>query len=116
AVLIDTKKEKPPTPPGMPEMPEEEEEGPGVRIVVLGSYLALADGYQLPIVGTNVDFATQAVSWLAGGEALSIPAKKPYSFTVTFSKTKAILVQLTLVYIIPLVTIIIGLTIWWMRR
>jgi hypothetical protein len=119
AVLIDTKKEKPPTPPGMPpEAPEPEDTGPGNRIVVVGSYLMLVDAYQpqFPLPGTNVDFVTQTISWLAGGQAISIPERKPPQFTVGFTRLRRILVQLILVYVIPLGTIIIGIVVWWIRR
>jgi hypothetical protein len=119
AVLIDTKKEKPPTPPGMPpEPPEPEDTGPGNRIVVVGSYMMLIDAYQpqFPLPGTNVDFVAQALSWLASGQAISIPERKPPQFTVGFTRMQRILVQLLLVYLIPLGTIIIGIVVWWIRR
>ncbi|MBM3475939.1 MAG: hypothetical protein FJX75_21940 [Armatimonadetes bacterium] len=118
AVLIDTKKEKPPTPPGMPEMPEPEEPGPGNRIVVVGSYLMLTDQLQpqLPVAGVNTDFVAQAVSWLAGGQAISIPERKPPTVTIGFKPITRKLVGLVLVGFIPLGTIVIGVVVWWRRR
>ena len=118
AVLIDTKKEKPPTPPGMPEPPEPEDTGPGDRIIVVGSYLMLTDQYQPqdPVPGLNVDFAAQAVSWLASGEAISIPERKPTQFTVGFTPVQRKLVPLLLVWIVPLGTIALGVVVWWRRR
>jgi hypothetical protein len=118
AVLIDTKKEKPPTQPGMPEMPEPEEPGPGNRIVVVGSYLMLVDAFQpqLPVPGVTTDFVAQTVSWLAGGEAISIPERKPPTFTIGFKPVHKRLVPLILVWLIPLGTIVIGVVVWWRRR
>lgn len=118
AVLIDTKKEKPPTPPGMPEPPEPEDTGPGTRIVVVGSYLMLTDNYQprIPLPGTNVDFVAQAISWLAGGQAISIPERKPPDVTIGFTPIQRKLVPLVLVWLIPLATIAIGAVVWWRRR
>ncbi len=116
AVVIDTKKEKPPTPPGMPEMPEPEDEEQGVRIVALGSQFMLADNYQMGFRGTNTAFITQAVSWLAGGEAISIPEKKPYTFTVNYGRPAQILISALIIFVIPLGTIAIGIVVWWIRR
>jgi len=115
AVLIDTKKEKPPTPPGMPEMPEEDQ-GPGVRIVAVGSYLMLADNYQLPIPGTNNTFVTRAISWLASGEAISIPARKPPTLELYYKPISLILLVILIVIVIPFGTMAAGLVIWWLRR
>lgn len=116
AVVIDTKKEKPPTPPGMPEPPEPEDEEQGVRIIAFGSQLMLADKYQMPFRGTNTALITQAVSWLAGGEAISIPEKQPYKFTVNYGRPAQILISALVIFVIPLGTIAIGVVIWWIRR
>lgn len=118
AVLIDTKKEKPPTPPGMPEPPEPEGTGPGDRIVVVGSSLMLTDGYQpqIPLPGTNVDFVAQCVSWLAGGQAISIPERKPTQVTIGFTPAQKRLVPFLLLWVVPLGTIALGVMVWWRRR
>jgi ABC-2 type transport system permease protein len=116
AVVIDTEKEKPPTPPGMPEPPMPEDEEQGVRIVALGSQFMLADNYQMPYRGTNTAFVTQAVSWLAGGEAISIPEKKPYTFSVNFGRPAQILISALVIFVIPLGTIALGIVVWWLRR
>jgi hypothetical protein len=119
AVLVDTKKEKPQQPPGMPEPPPEPEDaGPGNRIVVVGSYLMLVDENQpqVPLPGTNLDFIAQSISWLAGGEAISIPERKPPTFTIGFKPVHKRLVPLILVWLIPLGTIVIGVVVWWRRR
>ena len=116
AVVIDTKKEKPPPQPGMPELPEPDDDRPGVRIVALGSHFMLADEYQAQGRGTNAAFITQAVSWLAGGEAISIPEKKPYKFTINYGRPAQILISALVIFVIPLGTIVIGMVIWWVRR
>jgi gliding motility-associatede transport system auxiliary component len=118
AVVVDTKKEKPPTPPGMPEPPEPET-GPGSRLVVLGSALMLTDEAQkwLPVTtGGNLTFAAHIVSWLTGGAPVSVPQKKPYTFTVSYSRVAQIILSILLIFVIPLGTVVIGIVIWWMRR
>jgi len=115
AVQIDTNKQKPPTPPGMPEPPEMDE-GPGVRIIAVGSRFMLTDNLALNMPGSNVDFVAQAVSWLAGGQAISIPEKKPPTLSLTFTNVQRALVSWTLVLIIPLATVIVGIVVWWRRR
>jgi ABC-2 type transport system permease protein len=115
AVVIDTKKQKPPTPPGMPEMPEPDE-GPGVRLVAVGSSMMLTDNFASQVPGSNLDFVAQSVSWLSGGQALSIPEKKPPTLTINFSSAQRAIVAWTLVGVIPLGTILIGVFVWWRRR
>jgi hypothetical protein len=66
--------------------------------------------------GTNTSFIAQAVSWLAGGEAISIPEKKPYQFTVNYGRPAQILISALVIFVIPLGTIAIGAVIWWIRR
>jgi hypothetical protein len=100
----------------MPEMPESDDDRPGVRIVALGSHFMLADEYQAEGRGTNAAFITQAVSWLAGGEAISIPEKKPYTFTINYGRPAQILISALVIFVIPLGTIVIGMVIWWVRR
>jgi len=118
-LAIDTKKETPPTPPGMPQPPEPESTGPGSRLIVLGSALLLTDEALkwLPVrTGGNLTFATQAVSWLTGGAPVSVPQKKPYSFTVSYSRVAQALIPILMILVIPLGTIVIGIVVWWRRR
>jgi hypothetical protein len=117
-VVIDTKKEKPPTPPGMPEQPEPES-GPGSRLVVLGSALMFADDALrlVPVQsGGNLTLASQVVTWLTGGTPVSVPAKKPYSFQVSLKPAAQIIVPILVILVIPLGTLFIGAAIWWKRR
>jgi len=119
ALAIDTKKETPPTPPGMPEPPQPESTGPGSRLIVLGSAVLITDEAQkwLPVrSGGNLTFTAQAVSWLAGGAAVSVPQKKPYSFRVAYGPVAQKLIPILTILAIPLGTIVIGIVVWWRRR
>jgi hypothetical protein len=118
-VVIDTKKEKPPTQPGMPEPPPTETQ-PGSRLVVLGSALMFSDAIQdqmRALAGTaNMIFASRAVTWLTGATPVSVPEKKPYTFTVSYGRAAQVLIPILLILVIPLGTVIIGIGIWWTRR
>ena len=100
----------------MPEPPAPDDDQPGVRIVALGSHFMLADDYQMPYRGTNTAFVTQAVSWLGGGEAISIPEKKAYKFSVNYGNPAQILIMVLVVFVVPLGTVGIGMVVWWTRR
>lgn len=113
AVVIDTAG-APPTPPGMPPPPADEG---GARIVVVGSYMMLADSYTRGAPsGTNIEFVTQSLSWLAGVGAISIPPKEAYQFSLHYGKAANVLVAVVLLLVIPFGTLFTGIIIWWTRR
>ena len=89
-----------------------------MRIVCLGSYMALSDEYsaQLMRPGWNWDFGTRVVGWLSGVGSISIPAKKPSTFQVSYSRSAKIIIAVVILAVMPFGTLLIGLVIWRIRR
>lgn len=85
------------------------------RFVVVGSSQWAANGF-LAFNG-NRDLALNALNWLSSDEDLiSIRPKEPEDRKLTMTKAQVRWVGITSLFLIPLIVIGTGISIWWRRR
>jgi len=65
----------------------------------------------------NSDLALNSVDWLASDEDLiSIRPKEPEDRRITMTRSQLTLVRSTSQFLLPLVVIVAGVSVWWKRR
>ena len=85
------------------------------RFVVVGSSSWAANGF-INFNGNN-DLALNAVNWLASDEDLiSIRPKEQEDRRITMTKGQLMWVRGTSQFLLPLVVVIAGVSVWWKRR
>jgi ABC-type uncharacterized transport system involved in gliding motility auxiliary subunit len=85
------------------------------RFVVVGSSLWAANSF-LPFNG-NRDLALNTINWLSSDEDLiSIRPKEPEDRKLTMTRAQVRWVGITSLFLIPLLVIGTGLSVWWRRR
>jgi ABC-type uncharacterized transport system involved in gliding motility auxiliary subunit len=85
------------------------------RFVVIGSAAWAANSF-LPFNG-NRDLALNAMNWLSSDEDLiSIRPKAPEDRRVTLTAAQMNWVRLTSQFILPLLVVFAGVSVWWRRR
>jgi ABC-type uncharacterized transport system involved in gliding motility auxiliary subunit len=85
------------------------------RFVVVGSSLWAANSF-LPFNG-NRDLALNTINWLSSDEDLiSIRPKEPEDRKLTMTRAQVRWVGITSLFLIPLIVIGTGLSVWWRRR
>lgn len=85
------------------------------RFVVVGSSTWVANSF----IGFNgnKDLALNAINWLASDEDLiSIRPKAPEDRRITLTRAQMNWVKLTSQFLLPLLVVIGGVTVWWRRR
>jgi ABC-type uncharacterized transport system involved in gliding motility auxiliary subunit len=87
----------------------------GARIVVFGN--SRFAGNMLMTQGVNYDLFINSVRWLTKKEKLiSIAAKTPETVSLDLGESQMNLVFLSAVVFLPLLSIIIGVLVWGVRR
>ena len=82
---------------------------------MVGSSSWAANGF-INFNGNN-DLALNAVNWLASDEDLiSIRPKEPEDRRITMTKGQLMWVRSTSQFLLPLVVVIAGVSVWWKRR
>ena len=85
------------------------------RFVVIGSSLWAANSF-IGQMG-NSDLALNAVNWLASDEDLiSIRPKAQDDRRITMTKNQLMWVRTTTQFLLPLVVVVAGVSVWWKRR
>jgi gliding motility-associatede transport system auxiliary component len=85
------------------------------RFVVVGSSLWAANNF-IGEMG-NSDLALNAVNWLASDEDLiSIRPKEQDDRRITMTKNQLMWVRTTTQFLLPLVVVVAGVSVWWKRR
>jgi ABC-type uncharacterized transport system involved in gliding motility auxiliary subunit len=85
------------------------------RFVVVGSSSWAANSF-INFNG-NSDLALNSVDWLASDEDLiSIRPKEPEDRRITMTRAQLTLVRSTSQFLLPLVVIVAGVSVWWKRR
>jgi len=85
------------------------------RFVVMGSSLWAANSF-LGFNG-NRDLAMNAINWLASDEDLiSIRPKEPEDRHITLTRAQLSWLKLTSQFLLPLLVIFVGISVWWRRR
>ena len=85
------------------------------RFVVIGSSEWVANSF-LPFKG-NRDLALNTMNWLSSDEDLiSIRPKTPEDRKVTMTRAQMSMVRITSQFVIPLIVIVAGVSVWWRRR
>jgi ABC-type uncharacterized transport system involved in gliding motility auxiliary subunit len=85
------------------------------RFVVVGSSSWAANGF-INFNGNN-DLALNAVNWLASDEDLiSIRPKEQEDRRITMTRAQLVWVRSTSQFLLPLVVVIAGVSVWWRRR
>ena len=85
------------------------------RFVVVGSS-SWADNGFISFNG-NSDLALNAVNWLASDEDLiSIRPKEQEDRRITMTKSQLIWVRTTSQFLLPLIVVVAGVSVWWKRR
>jgi len=85
------------------------------RFVVVGSSTWVANNF-IGELG-NSDLALNAVNWLASDEDLiSIRPKEQENRTITMTKSQLIWVRTTSQFLLPLIVVVAGVSVWWKRR
>ena len=85
------------------------------RFVVIGSSEWVANSF-LPFNG-NRDLALNTMNWLSSDEDLiSIRPKTPEDRKVTMTRAQMSMVRITSQFVIPLIVIVAGVSVWWRRR
>lgn len=124
AAAVDESPQKPEQMPGMPEQPQPEDNQRRARLIVVGDSDFATDqtlqlvGGPMTIAGrSNLSFTVMAINWLVKNEKLvAVPpkeqAEQPFSAT---DGQRRFAWSLTL-GIVPLLIIIWGTAVWWLRR
>ena len=85
------------------------------RFVVIGSAAWAANSF-LNFNG-NRDLALNTMNWLSSDEDLiSIRPKAPEDRKVTMTRAQISIVRITSIFILPLIVIVAGVSVWWRRR
>ncbi len=85
------------------------------RFVVIGSSSWAANSF-LKSMG-NADLALNTMNWLASDEDLiSIRPKAPEDRKITMTRAQMSMVRITSQFVIPLIVIFAGVSVWWRRR
>jgi ABC-type uncharacterized transport system involved in gliding motility auxiliary subunit len=85
------------------------------RFVVVGSSSWVANGF-ITFNG-NEDLAMNAINWLASDEDLiSIRPKQPEDRRITMTKAQLSWVRATSQFLLPLLVVVAGVSVWWKRR
>lgn len=85
------------------------------RFVVVGSSSWAANSF-INFNG-NSDLAANAVDWLSSDEDLiSIRPKEPEDRRITMTRSQRNLVTITSQFLLPLLVIVVGVSVWWKRR
>jgi ABC-type uncharacterized transport system involved in gliding motility auxiliary subunit len=85
------------------------------RFVVIGSSSWVANGF-ITFNG-NDDLAMNTINWLASDEDLiSIRPKQPEDRRITMTKAQLSWVRVTSQFLLPLVVVVAGVSVWWKRR
>jgi ABC-type uncharacterized transport system involved in gliding motility auxiliary subunit len=85
------------------------------RFVVIGSSAWAANSF-LKFNG-NRDLALNAMNWLSSDEDLiSIRPKEPEDRRITLTRAQMNWVRLTSQFLLPLVVVFAGVSVWWRRR
>ncbi len=85
------------------------------RFVVVGSSLWVANNF-IGEMG-NTDLALNAVNWLASDEDLiSIRPKEQDDRRITMTTNQLMWVRTTTQFLLPLIVVVAGLSVWWKRR
>lgn len=85
------------------------------RFVVMGSSTWVGNSF-INFNG-NRDLALNAINWLASDEDLiSIRPKEREDRRITMTASQLTLVQTTSIFLMPLVVIVAGVSVWWKRR
>ena len=85
------------------------------RFVVVGSASWLINGF-IAFNG-NEDLAMNTINWLASDEDLiSIRPKQPEDRRITMTKAQLSWVRVTSQFLLPLVVVVTGISVWWKRR
>jgi len=121
AVAIDENPPEPQPTPETPEPPKDENKPRLARIVIVGDSDFATDGLMQAIgegpSRQNQAFALMAINWLVNNDRLvSIPPKTPAEAPLTMTDTQARLVNVLVVGVVPLLIIIAGTLMWWLRR
>jgi ABC-type uncharacterized transport system involved in gliding motility auxiliary subunit len=90
------------------------ENSPG-RFVVVGSSAWAANNF-LRFNG-NRDLALNTMNWLSSDEDLiSIRPKEPEDRRITMTRAQLSWVRMTSQFLLPLIVIVAGVSVWWRRR
>lgn len=118
AAIDQSKKERPQTPPGMPPPPDEGKEGPGTRIVVVGSAEFMTDRLiESARLWANGVFALNSINWLLKNEKLiSIPPKQQETPYLTMVGAQKAISAIVAMLVIPGFVVFAGVVVWWRRR
>ena len=82
---------------------------------MIGSSEWVANSF-LPFNG-NRDLALNTMNWLSSDEDLiSIRPKTPEDRKVTMTRAQMSMVRITSQFVIPLIVIVAGVSVWWRRR
>lgn len=85
------------------------------RFVVVGSSAWAANGF-ITFNGNN-DLALNTINWLASDEDLiSIRPKEQEDRRITMTRAQLSWVRLTSQFLLPLVVVVAGISVWWKRR
>jgi ABC-type uncharacterized transport system involved in gliding motility auxiliary subunit len=85
------------------------------RFVVVGSSSWLINGF-ITFNG-NGDLASNAINWLASDEDLiSIRPKEPEDRRITMTQAQMNWVRITSQFLLPLLVVAMGISVWWKRR
>jgi ABC-type uncharacterized transport system involved in gliding motility auxiliary subunit len=85
------------------------------RFVVVGSSSWAANGF-INFNGNN-DLALNAINWLSSDEDLiSIRPREPEDRRITMTTAQLNWVRLTSQFLLPLVVVVAGVSVWWKRR
>lgn len=115
AAVIDESSPPPPQMPGMPPPPQAE--GAGTRIVVVGSSVMMTDRLVQAGLSGGAHFVLKSIAWLVENEKLvSIPPKEQTPNYISLSDAQRKLAIIFVVGIIPLLVILGGGIMWWVRR
>ena len=115
AAVID---ESPPAPPQMPGMPPPPPpEGGGTRMVVVGSSAVMTDRtVQAGLVG-GAHMVLKSIAWMVEDEKLvSIPPKDYTASPISLTETQRKLAMVSVLGLVPLLIIVGGGIMWWVRR
>jgi len=114
AAVID---ESPPPPPQMPGMPSPPQPEGGTRMVVVGSSVMMTDRLIQAGLSGGAHFVLKSIAWLVENEKLvSIPPKEQTRHDFSLTEIQRKLAMVFVVGIIPVLVILTGGIMWWVRR
>lgn len=121
AVAIDESPKPPQQMPGMEQAPPPEDNTRKARIVVVGdsdfATDAVLHGLGAGLGDQNFTFAIRAVNWLVKNDKLvAVPPKEPADKPFTVNDAQKRFTWVITVAIVPLLIIVSGSLMWWLRR